>query len=57
MSQVQEERKSPHPDVMGKKKNNPGNDGTPDVVKSYANDTPGQPIPRHLTKFKDFVNK
>jgi len=54
---INEERQSPHPDILGKKKGGAGNDGTDDVVKTYSGDTPGQPIPRHIKKFKEYTSK
>lgn len=54
---VEEERKSPHPDVMGKKKHGAGNDGTDDVVRTYSGDTPGQPLPKHIKQFKEYIDK
>lgn len=54
-----EEVQSPHPDVMGR--NQPqgaGNDGTPELVKSYSSDTPGQKHHKKTLKtFKQFTNK
>lgn len=53
---VSEERQVPHPDIIGKKPEGAGNDGTDDLVNSYSRDTPGQQK-KKLKTFKQHTSQ